>query len=236
MKIVIAIIILNIFSVTNIMAQKESSDVRRGNKQYNKENYVEAEIDYRRGLEKNNKGFEAHFNLGDALFKQEKYPEAIDEYKAAEACLKTKGELTSKSDKERQAAIDHNIGNAQFAQQQFSDAVESYKRALKNNPKDNDTRYNLVKAMQMLQQQQQNQEQNQEQNKEQQQQQNQEQQQQEQNQEQQEQDQQQQQDPNQMDKETAEQLLQALEQDEKDTQEKVKRQESQGGRAVEKNW
>ena len=39
-----------------------------------------------------------------------------------------------------------------------------------------------------------------------------------------------------MDKETAEQLLQALEQDERDTQEKAKRQQAQGGKRVEKNW
>ncbi|MBQ9705979.1 MAG: tetratricopeptide repeat protein, partial [Paludibacteraceae bacterium] len=159
-------VIASLLLVLPGFAQKESGDVRRGNRQYNKENYTEAEVNYRRGIEKNNKGFEVHFNLGDALFRQEKYPEAIDEYKAAEASLK-------KNDKKRQAAVDHNIGNAQFAQQQYGEAVESYKRALRNNPADNDTRYNLVKAMQMLQeqQQQQNQQQNQDQQQQQQQQQ-----------------------------------------------------------------
>ncbi|MBR1809767.1 MAG: tetratricopeptide repeat protein [Paludibacteraceae bacterium] len=221
-------IILTFFIALPAFSQKEAGDVRRGNRQYNKENYTEAEVNYRRGLDKNDKAFEAHFNLGDALFKQEKYPEAIDEYKAAENNLK-------KSDKKRQAAVDHNIGNAQFAQQQYGEAVESYKRSLRNNPADNDTRYNLVKAMQMLQQQQQqqqNQQQNQDQNQQQQQQQQQEQ---EQEQEQQ-QNQQQQQQQDQMDKETAEQLLQALEQDEQETQEKAKRQQAQGGKRVEKNW
>lgn len=216
-------------------AQRESQDVRHGNRQYNKENYTEAEIDYRRGIDKNQKSFEAHFNLGDALFRQEKFPEAIEEYKAAEMYLGKTDKSATKKQKERQAAIDHNIGNAQFAQQQYSEAVESYKRSLRNNPADNDTRYNLVKAMQMLQQQQEQQDQQQD-NKDQQnqqQQQNQEQQQQEQNQNQQ---QEQQNQDQQMDKETAEQLLQALEQDEQDTQEKVKRQQAQGGKRVEKNW
>ena len=208
-------IILTSAMQCRIMAQKESADVRRGNRQYNKENYTEAEVDYRRGLEKNQRSFEGHFNLGDALFRQEKYPEAIEEYKNAEGYL-DKSKDTRKN-KSRQAAVDHNIGNAQFAQQQYGEAVESYKRSLKNNPKDDDTRYNLVKAMQMLQQQQQNQNQQQQQQQEQQQ-------------------QQQQQNQNQMDKETAEQLLQALEQDEQDTQEKAKRQQAQGGKRVEKNW
>ena len=220
-------------------AQKESQDVRRGNRQYNKENYTEAEIDYRRGIDKNQKSFEAHFNLGDALFRQEKFPEAIEEYKAAEMYLGKTDKSATKKQKERQAAIDHNIGNAQFAQQQYSEAVESYKRALRNNPADNDTRYNLVKAMQMLQQQQeqqQDQNDNQDQQQNQQEQQQNQQQEQNQNQEQQQEQQNQEQQDQQMDKETAEQLLQALEQDEQDTQEKVKRQQAQGGKRVEKNW
>lgn len=232
LKTTIVIILLALLS-PDLMAQKESSDIRKGNRQYDKENYTDAEIDYRRGLEKNDKSFEAHFNLADALFKQEKYPEAIEEYKAAENYI-SKGDKAKKKDKKRHADIDHNIGNAQFAQQQYAEAVESYKRSLRNNPQDNDTRYNLVKAMQMLQQQQQNQqqqEQNQNQDQQQQQQQNQQQQQQEQQQE-----QQQNQNQQQMDKETAEQLLQALEQDEQDTQEKAKRQQAQGGKQVEKNW
>ncbi len=207
-------------------AQKESSDVRRGNKAYNKENYVEAEVDYRKGLDKNKEAFEAHFNLGNALFKQEKYADAIEEYKAASHY--------TDGDKKRQAAIDHNIGNAHFAQQQYSEAIEAYKQALKNNPKDNDTRYNLVKAMQFLQQQEQQQQQNQDKNKDQNQQQ--QQQQQQQDQQDQEQQQQQQQEQSNIDKKTAEQLLQALEQDEQETQEKVKRQEAQGGKRLEKDW
>lgn len=206
------------------IAQRESGDVRRGNGQYNKEHYTEAEVEYRRGLEKNKDSFEAHFNLGDALFKQGKYKEAIEEYDIAR-------HLTD--NKQRQSAIDHNIGNAHYAQQQFGEAVDAYKHSLRNNPKDNDTRYNLVKAMQMLQAQQ---EQQQQQNDNQQQEQQKEQEQQNQNQEQQQDENQQEQQQQQMDKETAEQILQALEQDERETQEKAKRQQSQGGKRVEKDW
>ena len=205
--------------------QKESGDVRRGNKSYNKEDYVEAEVDYRKGLDKNKESFEAHFNLGNALFKREKYADAIEQYEAAEQY--------AGGDKQKQASIKHNIGNAHFAQQQYGEAVESYKKSLKDNPKDNDTRYNLVKAMQMLEAQQQQQNQPQQQNKQDKQQQNQQDQQQ---QDQQQENQQQQENPSKIDKETAEQLLQALEQDEQETQEKVKRQESQSGRRSEKDW
>ncbi len=212
---------------TLVYAQKESADVRRGNNAYKKDNFVEAEVNYRKGLDKNAEAFEAHFNLGNALFRQEKYADAIEQYKEASHYIK--------DDKQKQSAINHNIGNAHFAQQQYSEAIEAYKQSLKDNPTDDDTRYNLVKAMQYLQQQQQQdqqQQQNQNQKQQQKQQQDQQQQQEQQNQQQQ---QQQEEQPN-IDKETAEQLLQALEQDEQETQEKVKRQEAQGGKRLEKDW
>lgn len=222
------------------MAQKESSDVRRGNKQYEQGNFSEAEVEYRRGLDKNDQSFEAHYNLGDALFRQEKYPEALEQYTLAEKQLKDKDGEDSKKVKERLASTYHNIGNACYAQQQYDKAVAAYQESLRRNPKDNDTRYNLVKAMQQLQQQQQQQNQDQKQDQQQQNDSTQQQQQQPQQQEQQpdnqqNQDQQQQEQDQQMDKETAEQILQALEQDEQETQEKLQRQQGKK-RRVEKEW
>lgn len=222
------------------MAQKESSDVRRGNKQYEQGNFNEAEVDYRRGLDKNDQSFEAHYNLGDALFRQEKYPEALEQYTLAEKQLKGKDGEDSRKVKERLAATYHNIGNACYAQQQYDKAVAAYQESLRRNPKDNDTRYNLVKAMQQLQQQQQQQNQDQKQDQQQQNDSTQQQQQQPQQQEQQpdnqqNQEQQQQEQDQQMDKETAEQILQALEQDEQETQEKLQRQQGKK-RRVEKEW
>ena len=214
-------------------AQKEAGDVRRGNREYRKQNFTEAEVDYRRGLEANKDSYEAHYNLGDALFKQDKYAEAQTEFETAAKML------DRKEDKERFAKAMHNIGNCNFAQQQYDKAVAAYQDALRANPKDNDTRYNLVKAMELLQQQQQQQQQNKDQQKQDQQQQQQQQQQEQQDQQQQEQQQQeqeqQQQNEDQMDKETAEQILQALEQDEQDTQEKMQRQQGKK-RRVEKEW
>lgn len=212
-----------------LFAQKESSDVRHGNKQYRKQNFTEAEIDYRRGLDVNKNSYEAHYNLGDALFKQDKYADAQTEFETAAKIL------DKKEDRTRYAKAMHNIGNCNFAQQQYDQAVAAYQESLRANPKDNDTRYNLVKAMEMLQQQQQQQ---QNQDKQEQKQDQQQQQQQEQNQDQQQQEQQQQeqqQNEDQMDKETAEQILQALEQDEQDTQEKLQRQQGKK-RRVEKEW
>ncbi len=236
-RIIIAIILSLFLAPSSLLfAQKEASDVRRGNREYNKQNYTEAEVNYRRGLEKNKNGYEAHYNLGDALFKQDKYADAQAEFETAAKML------DKKEDKTRYAKAMHNIGNCQFAQQQYDKAVAAYQESLRANPADNDTRYNLVKSMQMLQQQQQQQQQNrqnqdqkqdqkQDQQQQQQQQQNQDQQQDQQEQQQ----QQQEQNDDQMDKETAEQILQALEQDEQDTQEKMQRQQGKK-RRVEKEW
>ena len=232
MRYSLMLILLGISSL--LFAQKEAPDIRHGNRDYNKDNFAEAEVDYRRGLEKNNQSYEAHYNLGDALFRQNKYPEAAEEFiKAAQV-------IDPKKDKQKAAKTYHNLGNSLFAQQQYDKAITAYQQSLRANPKDNDTRYNMVKAMQMLQQQQQQQQQQQnQQNKDQQQQQQEQQQQQqeqEQNQDQQQQEQQQQQqDEQQMDQETAEQILQALEQDEQDTQEKLQRQQG-SKRRVEKDW
>jgi tetratricopeptide (TPR) repeat protein len=213
-----------------VFAQQERADIRRGNKQYNDSNYTEAEVHYRRGLDINDHSFEAHYNLGDALFRQGKYPEALEQYTQAEKALAANDKLSEAKRKEQLADTYHNMGNALYAQQQYDQAVGAYQQALRLDPKDNDTRYNLVKAMQQLQQQQQ--QQNQQQQNQQQQQQEQQQQQQ---QEQQQQEQQQEQQQDQMDKETAEQILQALEQDEQETQEKLQRQQGKK-RRVEKEW
>ena len=67
MRNLLLIICLGLTSL--LYAQKEAPDVRRGNQAYKQENYTEAEVDYRRGLDKNASSFQAQFNLADALFK-----------------------------------------------------------------------------------------------------------------------------------------------------------------------
>ena len=219
-----------------LSAQKESGDVRRGNKAYENEKYVDAEVDYRKGLEQNNKSFSAAFNLGNALYRQQKYPEAIEQFQAA-------AHLAG-DDKQRVASAYHNIGNALLQSGEYAKSIEAYKQALRRNPTDDETRYNLVYAQQMLQQQQQNQQDQQQQEQQDQQQQNQDQQQNQQEQQDNQQDndqkqnQNQQQNQQQMSQEQAEQILKALEQDERDTQEKVKEAQMRNAKRykVEKDW
>lgn len=216
----------------------EGDYIRSGNKFYADSLYEKAEIEYRKALEINPKSTDAMYNLGNALFNQipqsqEKGKEAMEQYATA---------AKLESDKAKLAHINHNLGTLLYMAQQYPQSVEAYKESLRNNPNDNETRYNLAKAMYMLkQQQEQQQDQQQEQQQDQQQEQQQEQQQQDQQEQQQNQEQQQeqqsQQDEEQISKENAEQILNALMQDEKDIQEKQKKMMQQHqGKTLDKDW
>lgn len=209
-------------------AQKAERDyLRKGNRAYKDSLFTDAEIDYRKALDVNPTSTIAMYNLGNVLSAQNKQKEALETYIGASKIEKNKSNL---------ASIYHNMGVIWQTQKEYAKALEAYKESLRNNPKDDETRYNLALVQKLLkdQQQQQNeqqqdkqekqeQEKNKEQNK----------------QEQQKNDQQQQQQQNQdnkMSKENAEQLLNSVMQDEKNIQDKVKKQQViQGGR-LEKDW
>ena len=205
--------------------------LRSGNKLYNDSLFIKAEVDYRKALELNPKSTDAMFNLGNALLMQQKAKEAMEQYESVSKIEK---------DKEKLAQIFHNMGVILQSSKQLPQCIEAYKESLRNNPKDDETRYNLALAQKQLKDQQQDQ-QNQDQ---QQQQQEQKEDKQDQNKDQQEQDQkdqqqnqqQQQQNKNEMSKENAQQLLNAVMQDEKNVQDKVKKQIQIQGKKLEKDW
>lgn len=211
-----ALLFLTITFGVPLQAQKESNDVRSGNKQYKAGKFTDAEVSYRKGLIKNNKSFEANYNLGNALFRQEKYSEAFEQYQNATAL--------QKDDKTKLAAALHNTGNALLAEKKIEESIQAYKNALKANPSDNDTRYNLAYAQSLLKKQQQkNEDKKDDKN---------------QQKEQEKPEQKPQPQPQQpkMSKENAQQILQALEQDEKNTMEKAKKQAAKGRKSAEKDW
>ena len=212
-----------LMSVSAFAQKAERDYIRKGNRAFKDSVYVDAEVDYRKALDANPQSTIARFNLGNTLLWQNKAQEAMNEFADAARIEKDKG---------RKAQIFHNMGVIFHTTKEYEKAIEMYKEALRNNPSDDETRYNLALAQKMLKDQQQNQ-QNQDQNQ-QEQQQNQDQQQQQQ------QDQQQQQQPEQkqdeMSKENAEQLLNSVMQDEQNTQDKVKKQQVIQGSRLEKDW
>ena len=226
-------------------AQRTDRDfVRRGNKLYADSLFVKAEVEYRRALDVNPQSMEAMYNLGNSLLAQQKAEEAMKQYQAAASLIPAGGRniAVADEDKMKLAQIYHNMGVLLQSSQQLDACIEAYKSALRNNPRDHETRYNLTLAMKQRQQQQQEQQQNQDQQNQDQQKEEEKQEQEQQNQqeqEQQEQQEQQQQPQEQQDmsKENAEQMLNAIMQDEKEIQEKVQKamQEVQP-RRFEKDW
>jgi len=220
------IILVFISSSGYLMAQQERKFIRQGTNEYKSDKYVESEEFYRKALDKDPKSFEAKFNLADALYKQKK----ID------ASLKLLEELEqNEKNPQRLAQIYHNKGNVYFAANKLDESIDNYKKALKQNPNDDQTRYNLIAAQKMKQQQDQNKDQQKQQQQQQQQQEQQKQDQQDQKKDQ-KQDQQQQQDQNQMSKEDAERLLNAMQQDENELQKDKRKVKAAQNASIEKNW
>ena len=227
-------VILVALLCTNASAQKSYREyMRSGNKLYADSLYDKAEVEYRKALELDPNGSEALYNLGNALLRQNKAQDAMDQFTMAQERATDKSQL---------AQIHHNMGVICQASKDYAHAVELYKQALRENSTDHETRYNLAVAMKQLQnqqQQQQNQEENKENEQQEQEQQEQQQEQQEQQQEQQEQQQEQQQpeeNENEMSKENADQLLESAMQDEKDVQERVKKMMQIRGKKLDKDW
>lgn len=231
----IGLVLMMFVAIFSASAQKAERDyIRKGNRAFKDSVFVDAEVNYRKALEVNPKSSISMYNLGNTLVRQNKVQEAMEQYSAAAKIEKDKSKL---------AYIFHNIGDIFQTQKDYAKAVEAYKESLRNNPKDDETRYNLALAQKLLkdqEQNQQNQDQNQDQNKEQE---KKEQEKKDQENKQDQQNNQQQQPPQsqkqneQMSKENAEQLLKSVMQDEKDVQDKVKKQQQviQGGR-LEKDW
>ncbi len=231
----IGLVLMMFAAIFSASAQKAERDyIRKGNRAFKDSVFVDAEVNYRKALEVNPKSSISMYNLGNTLVRQNKVQEAMEQYSSAAKIEKDKSKL---------AYIFHNIGDIFQTQKDYAKAVEAYKESLRNNPKDDETRYNLALAQKLLkdqEQNQQNQDQNQDQNKEQE---KKEQEKKDQENKQDQQNNQQQQPPQsqkqneQMSKENAEQLLKSVMQDEKDVQDKVKKQQQviQGGR-LEKDW
>jgi len=115
------------------------------NKQLTENDFPTAESDYRRAISKSGENAVAPFNLGTAYYNRESYGEAFGRFKQA-------GETASeKPDKHKSF---HNMGNVFMKNKEYQKAVEAYKEALRNNPSDEETRYNLALAKEMLKKQQ----------------------------------------------------------------------------------
>ena len=231
-----AVVILLLMMCVAAQAQTDRQLVRQGNKQYRLGNSADAEVLYRKSVEKNPRNAQANYNLGNALMLQRKDSLAISQ-------LETSAKLETNPIRRAQAY--HNMGVICQQHQMFGEAIEAYKESLRNNPTDNETRYNLELCKR--QQKQQNQDnmdnkdskdqQKQDQQKQDQQKQDQQKQDEQQKKDEQQKQNQQKQNEQKMSRENAEQMLNAAIQEEKQTQERMKKAQQQAGkRLLQKNW
>ena len=208
-------------------AQTDRQYIREGNKQFRVGQYDKAEVSYRKAVEKNPKNPQAAYNLGNALMAQKKDSAAVQQFEQA---------TRIETNPLRKAAAYHNMGVICQTHKMYGEAIEAYKNALRLNPNDDETRYNLVLCKKQKQKQDKNQQQNQDKKDDQKKDDQKKDDQKDQNKDKKDDKQQQQQKP-QMSKDNAEQLLNAAIQNEKMTQDKMKKQQQKPQRRnVLKNW
>ena len=129
---------VTLFVTTEAQAQKwpERSRVRRGNRAYERLDYDRAEERYREAQQLSDTCFEATFNLGDALYKQQRFDEAEKVFTALAAD-------STRNDLDRAHSY-YNLGNSLFQQKKYQEALAAYKRSLRLNPADLETKYNYA--------------------------------------------------------------------------------------------
>lgn len=147
------IISLFLLQAPRLFAQQGKRYIKKGNDLYKQQNYAEAEANYRKSVlqktqnPQKGQAIEGNFNLGDALYKQKKFADAREQFS------QIAGSPEQSRDVKAQAY--HNLGNSFVNDKKLEEGIAAYKKALLNNPKDEQTRYNLAYAQEMLKKQQQ---------------------------------------------------------------------------------
>lgn len=139
------LILLMLACALSVSAQQERKFIREGNGLFNGQDFEKAEVEYRKAIDKKALSFEGGFNLGDALYKQKKYEEALQQFSSM---------AKEEKDKERLGELYHNIGNTLLAMEKTEESIEAYKESLRNRPGSAETKYNLEYARNKQQQQQ----------------------------------------------------------------------------------
>lgn len=136
-----SIVLCVLLSGASLFAQEDKKDVRRGNKDYMKSNFKEAEIDYRKALLKDSTSFAATYDLANALYSQKDYEGAANTL-----------EKLSKSAPESQYADRYyfNKGNVSLQKKDYKTAVDDFKQALLRDPGDLQAKESYIYAKKML--------------------------------------------------------------------------------------
>jgi len=155
--IVVALLTLFVCGEVSAQQMKERGLVRKGNRQFKREQFEKSVDSYQRALQHDSTSFEAKYDLASALYRTERYEKA-------EKTLLGIVNDTTRTELER-GEVAYNLGNTQYAQQKYKEALSSYRQAMRCNPNDEDAKFNYAFTKRLIQrQEQQQQQQNQDQN------------------------------------------------------------------------
>ena len=157
-RLIYILFLLSAVALIDASAQVDKREVRRGNRDFRKENYKEAELQYFRALAKDSLSFAANYNMANTLYRQENYDQALKHLERLEEVA---------ADSPAAADFYYNLGNVAMAKEEYQKAVDAYKQSLLRNPGDVEAKENYIYAKAKLkehQDQQQNDQNNQDQN------------------------------------------------------------------------
>lgn len=231
----IILLLLTALSVSSYADNRQARKlIRKGNALYRADKRQEAQVDYLKAYRADSTDARVQYNLATSMFPQDY--KLVQKERCDTMAMMFERAAQAETNPLRKAKAYHNEGVAYQGVKDFGKAIEAYKNALRCNPNDDESRYNLVLCQRQLK----NQgggNNNQQQDKQDQQDKQQQQQQQDKQEKQEKQEKQQQQQEPPMSKENAEQLLNAAMQREKETQKRMKEAQQQPQRRrIEKNW
>lgn len=137
----ILVFAMMVLGLAKVGAQNDRNFIRQGNRAYHKQKWAAAETQYRKAISKNQKNAQAVYNLGCALMMQQKDSMAMIQFENASKL---------ETNKIRRARSYHNMGVVMQQHQQYAQAIGCYENALRCNPQDNATRYNLALCKKLL--------------------------------------------------------------------------------------
>jgi len=139
LKCLLISVLLIIFASLN--AQTDKKFIRKGNREYDKSKYSDSEISYRKAIDKNKQSPDAVFNVGDALYKQDKFEEAGKQFVES---------TNENDDRIKKSAGLYNLGNSLLKANKLQESIEAYKNSLKLRPDNREAKYNLSYAQDLL--------------------------------------------------------------------------------------
>ena len=144
-RLIYILFLLSAVALTDASAQVDKREVRRGNRDFRKENYKEAELQYFRALAKDSLSFAANYNMANTLYRQENHDQALKHLERLEEVA---------ADSPAAADFYYNLGNVAMAKEEYQKAVDAYKQSLLRNPGDVEAKENYIYAKAKLKEQQ----------------------------------------------------------------------------------